>query len=200
MSDEAYVARLNEHYAPLLRAHGDSYRALDWGSERSQLRRFGVLAEAIGDPTRSVLDVGCGMGHLTDVLDASGHTGPYLGVDALPAMIDAARARRPDRRFERMTGGADPLPQADVVVGSGLFTFADRAAVEATIAAMFAAANVLAAVNALSLWGGDPEPGEFAVDPAALLAFGRSLTPWVALRHDYLPHDVTLILYREQRA
>ena len=199
MSDDPYVARLHEHYAPLLRAHGDSFRALDWGSERSQQRRFRVLAEAIDDPAFSVLDVGCGMGHLTDVLDASGHTGPYLGVDALAAMIEAARARRPDRRFERRTGGTEPLPPADVVVGSGLFTFADRAAVEATVTAMFGAARIAIAVNVLSLWGGDPSPGEFAVDPAALLAFGRTLTPWVTMRHDYLPHDCTLILRREQR-
>jgi SAM-dependent methyltransferase len=197
VSDDPYVARLHAHYAPLLRDHGDSHRALDWGSERSQQLRFRILTQAIDLPSRSVLDVGCGMGHLTDALDASGHTGAYLGVDALAAMVDAARARRPDRRFEQLTGGVEPLPPADVVLGSGLFTFADQASLEATIRAMFAACRISTAVNALSTWGDAPEPGEFAVDPAALFAFGRTLTPWVTVRHDYLPHDCTLILYRE---
>jgi SAM-dependent methyltransferase len=199
VSDD-YVARLEAHYTPLIRDHGDSHRALDWGSERSQFLRFRVLTEAIDVPTRSVLDVGCGMGHLSDALDASGHTGDYLGVDALAAMVDAARARRPDRRFERFTGGVEPLPPADIVLGSGLFTFADRASMEATIRAMFAACRIGTAVNTLSTWGDAPEPGEFAADPAELLAFARTLTPWVALRHDYLPHDCTLMLYREQQA
>jgi SAM-dependent methyltransferase len=197
VSDDAYVERLRDHYAPLLQAHGDSHRALDWGSERSQRLRLRVLAEAIDAPHRSVLDVGCGIGHLTEVLDARGHVGPYLGVDALGAMVDAARARRPDRRFERATGGSEPLPPADVVLGSGLFTFAERATVEATIAAMFGACRIATAVNLLSRWGDAPEPGEFAIDPLELLAFGRTLSPWVVVRHDYLPHDCTLIVSRE---
>jgi SAM-dependent methyltransferase len=200
VSDDPYVARLTAHYTPLLRDHGDSHRALDWGSERSQKLRFHILTQAIDKPSRSVLDVGCGMGHLTDALDASGHTGDYLGVDAVAAMVDAARERRPDRRFQRLTGGTEPLPQADIVLGSGLFTFADRAVLEATIRAMFAACRVGTAVNTLSTWGDAPEPGEFAVDPGELLTFARTLTPWAAIRHDYMPHDCTLILHREPQA
>jgi SAM-dependent methyltransferase len=197
VTDDPYVSRLRAHYTPLLREYGDSHRALDWGSERSQQIRFEILTQAIDRPTRSVLDVGCGVGHLTDALDASGHTGAYLGVDALAAMVDAARARRPDRRFERLTGGVEPLPPADVVLGSGLFTFADRGSLEGTLRALFAACRFTTAVNVLSTWGEKPEPGEYAIDPTELLAFARTLTPWVALRHDYLPHDCTLTLHRE---
>lgn len=199
MSEDRYVARLREHFAPLLEANGPTFRSLDWGSEASQKRRFDVLLEVIDRPDRSILDVGCGVGHLTESLDARGHQGAYRGVDALDEMVAAARARRPDRTFERAVGGGAPLPRAEIVVGSGLFTFVDREGAHATIRAMYEACEFATAVNALSSWGEAPVEGEHPRDPTETLAFCRTLTPWVTLRHDYLGHDFTVYLYREPR-
>jgi SAM-dependent methyltransferase len=198
MSD--YVQRLREHFGPLLETHGTSHRALDWGSAASQQRRFDALLDVLDTPGLSVLDVGCGLGDLAAALDAREHTGAYLGVDALPEMIERARACRPDRRFEVAVGGGAPLPKADVVMASGLLTVVEGlAAAHATIDALYAACTYAMAINSLSTWGPSPVAGEHPLDPLETIAFCRTLTPWVVLRHDYLPHDFTIYCYRSAR-
>ena len=96
--------------------------------------------------------------------------------------------------FEKIGAAFRP----DYVVGSGLFAFADQRRLERTVAAMFAVARRVVAFNTLSRWGGDPAPGEFQADPERVLKFCRTLTRRVVLRHDYLPHDFTVYLHREE--
>lgn len=60
--------------------------------DRALLR---TLAELAADGT--LADVGCGPGHVTEFLAA--HHGDVLGLDLSPAMVDLARARRPQHRF-----------------------------------------------------------------------------------------------------
>ena len=47
-------------YRRLLREHGSSARALNWGDQESQTLRFSVLAEIGIGATSSILDVGFG--------------------------------------------------------------------------------------------------------------------------------------------
>jgi SAM-dependent methyltransferase len=65
------------------------------------------------------LDVGCGVGHYADLLDERFE---YTGADSAPAMVEAARAARPGRRF--VVGDVlDPafdLDSYDVVCASAL--------------------------------------------------------------------------------
>jgi len=70
------------------------------------LRRFGLR------PEDYLIDVGCGSGRLAKPL-ASYLTGPYLGFDLVPDLVDHARkvAARPDWRFEVIDHIA--IPEAD---------------------------------------------------------------------------------------
>ena len=54
-----------------------------------------------------------------------------------------------------------------------------------------------AALNMLSTWSPVQEPAQYYADPAVVLDFCGTLTSRVVLRHDYLPHDFTVYLYRE---
>jgi SAM-dependent methyltransferase len=95
-----HKARLRAHYLPRLAEHGPGYRAVDWGSPEGQALRFRVLLE-VGDWRRaSILDAGCGVGDLAGYLAKRGARGTYLGIDALPEMIEQARRRSPRRRFQ----------------------------------------------------------------------------------------------------
>ena len=64
------------------------------------------------------------------------------------------------------------------------------------VARMFALCREAVAFNSLSTWAPDPEPSEFYADPAETLAFCRTLTTRVTLRHDYHTRDFTVYLYR----
>ncbi|WP_255151387.1 class I SAM-dependent methyltransferase [Halorarius halobius] len=57
-------------------------------------------------PGERILDVGCGTGHLTDRIAASG--ADVVGLDASPEMLEAARETYPDLRF--VLGDARELP------------------------------------------------------------------------------------------
>jgi SAM-dependent methyltransferase len=189
---------MSDHYLPLIEEHGDSFRAVDWGSAKGQQVRFQILSEVGGLAHTSVLDVGCGVGHLVESLVAAGFAGDYQGIDLLPEMIKAAHKRHPDRVFKVADIVKDNRElQADYVLGSGLFTFGDRELLESTVRAMFAACARATAFNSLSAWASDKEGGEFHADPFATLSFCRTLTPWVSLRHDYFSHDFTIYMYRD---
>jgi RimJ/RimL family protein N-acetyltransferase len=193
--------RIREHYVPLLREHGPTFRAVDWGSAETQALRFRVLLD-VGDwRTASILDVGCGVGHLYDELAGRAYAGRYLGIDALGEMVAAARARHPHTVFEEGDILAhDRRWTADYVLGAGLFTFGDAALMQATVRAMFDACARAVAFNTLSARADRQTPGEFHADPDETLAFCRALTPSVTLRHDYLPQDFTVYMYRDAGA
>lgn len=53
------------------------------------------------------------------------------------------------------------------------------------------------AVNMLSTWADWYDRGRHYYDPVRTLRHARTLTRRVVLRHDYLPHDFTVYLYRE---
>jgi len=76
-------------------------------------------------PSHFVVDVGCGAGRLAKHL-AAYLTGPYLGIDVVPDLVDHARAlaARPDWRFETVTDIAIPEQdaQADFVCFFSVFT------------------------------------------------------------------------------
>jgi len=194
-----YRDGLERHYLPLLRQFGVDHQAVGWGSSESQRLRFGVLLE-VGDVRRaSILDVGCGIGHLVDYLSEAGFGGNYRGIDLLEEMVAEARRRHPDRRFEIADVGAAVGVSADYVVSSGLFTFADRERLHGTVEAMFAASSKGTAFNSLSAWAEKQDAGEFHADPLETVEFCRTLTPWVVLRHDYHPRDFTIYMYRNER-
>jgi hypothetical protein len=136
---------------------------------------------------------------LVDHLKSRDFHGSYLGLDLVPEMVAAAQARHPRWNFREETelqGAAGFRP--DYVVGSGLFTFTGQRQLERTVAAMFAVTRRVVAFNTLSAWASEPADSEFHADPAKVLRFCRTLTPRVVLRHDYLPHDFTVYLYREE--
>jgi hypothetical protein len=67
------------------------------------------------------------------------------------------------------------------------------------IATMFNLCQEGLAFNSLSSWTPDSEPDKFFVNPGEALRICRGITQWVTLRHDYLPHDFTLYMYRDKK-
>ncbi|MEJ2862128.1 class I SAM-dependent methyltransferase [Actinomycetospora flava] len=78
-----------------------------FGLEEPPLRR---LLDPL--PAGEVLDAACGTGRWAAYLAGRGHS--VTGVDQSPAMLDLARAKLPDARFELGDLSALPLPDASV--------------------------------------------------------------------------------------
>lgn len=195
---------ISEHYAQLLARHGVSHRALDWGSRESQQLRFSVLSEVGELRGCSVLDVGCGLADFWEFLRARGIEVDYTGVDLSPQMIAKAADRFPGLRLIAGNVLESDLPAGgyDYVIASGIFTFLGESEAEdhavRLIEKLYGLARRAAAFNALSTWAPERAPGEFQLDPVAVLARCRELCPRVVLRHDYLAHDFSVYLYRDR--
>ncbi len=194
-----HTERVRSHYLPLLDKHGVSSRAVDYHHEGNHLARFVILAGIEDIRQASILDVGCGVGHLAGWLKERGYEGEYTGVDILPEMVERARETHPDMCFEHADIIAEPGRfKADYVMSSGIFHMGDAPFMHRVIAAMYGACTKGVAFNTLSTWDGtESQRGFFCADPLETLAFCKTLTPHILFRHDYLPHDFTMFLYRE---
>jgi SAM-dependent methyltransferase len=126
----------------------------------------------------------------------------YTGVDITPKMIEAARARFPEARFETQDVLSEPWPAGsyDYVVSSGIF-YRRKAEpfgfLQRMVAEMFRLCRRGVAFNSLSAWAANKDGDEFYADPVQTLGFCRGLTSRLALRHDYHPRDFTVFLYKE---
>lgn len=194
------------YYTALIERYGVDVRAVDWGSRESQVIRFSVLAQVGQLNGASVLDVGCGMGDLFGWLKRVGMELKYTGIDITPKMIEIAQQRFPEAQFELK----NPLDvedseaeRYDFVLQSGILTHRQDSPflfLKVMVEKMFLLCSRAVAFNSLSSWASDKERGEFYADPLETVAFCRTLTPWVVLRHDYHPRDFTIYMYKRQNS
>ena len=194
------------YYSDLIETYGIDTRSLDWGSRESQAIRFSVLARVGKLDGASVLDVGCGMGDFYGWLKQERIEVNYTGIDITPGMIEIAQQRFPDACFKvvNLLKADDTLiKQYDYIVASGIFCHRLNEPfdfLKEMVKEMFHRCNKAVAFNSLSGWAPEKESGEFHADPLETVAWCRTLTPRVVLRHDYHPHDFTIYIYKKQNA
>jgi len=196
--------RISQYYDKLFRQYGHDPRASDYGRPESQQIKFQVLSEAMQLANRSVLDVGCGFGDFAQHLRRRFEGVRYSGIDLCAPIIEEARRLTPDLDI-RVGNILDEAltDNFDLVTANGIFYLLGEQAwplMQTIIRRMYTLSRHGVAFNSLSSWADDKEPGEFYADPLETLAFCRTLTPWVVLRHDYHPRDFTVYLYRTKNA
>lgn len=199
---KAETEHIIQYYSGLLKKHGDDAKALDWGSRASQEVRFSVLTQIGNLNGFSVLDVGCGLADLYAFMEHRGINIDYMGCDITPQMIERARKRFPELRLEVLDILAEPEPteRFDFVLASGIFYLRwenPLAYLEAMVSRMFKLCRRGMAFNTLSTEAPQREPAEFHAEPIQVLEACMGITRNVVLRHDYLPNDFTVYLYRD---
>lgn len=193
--------RIAAFFGGLVERHSGGPEACDWGTSGTQATRFEVLARVMPLRGKRVLDVGCGLADFADYLSARHGPVAYDGVDIAPRMIEEARRRHPALSLRVLDIlQEDPGGPYDLVTANGIFYLLGddpEPYMRRLIARMWELASGAIAFTSLSAWAGRRDPGEFYADPLATVAFCRTLTPRVVLRHDYLPHDFAVYVYRE---
>jgi len=204
---------LRAGYRRLLHGQDDPSRQVGWVDRLQQFVAFEVLA-AVGDlfavPAPAVLDVGCGLGDFLSYLRGREFTGCYTGVDLVPELVEAARARHLGAGDASTTGVSfivadilDPdlvLEPQDYVVASGLFDYRVPDSTERlprTVRRLFDLCRRGLAWNVLNLV---PVARDdlYRAPPGELLALCEVLTPWFVVRGDYDPHALTFYLYKRE--
>lgn len=171
----------------------------------AQRARFKALFELGDFDRRRVMDVGCGLGDLLPFLLERGVRPFYSGIDICADFIARCRGRfrsRPDVACHFEVGSVldhEPPAPFDFVVASGLFGCSAPGApqdIGPALERMYGWCTTGLAVNFLSAKTLRREAGNRYVDPSEILELALRLSPRVRVRHDYLPNDFTLYLYR----
>ena len=100
----------------------DPTRYLQFSDDRS--RPFlDLIAQVVGDPA-TIVDLGCGPGHLTKVLRARWPEAEILGVDSSPDMIERASADNDDPHARYVVADVSefrPEGSVDLIVSNAMF-------------------------------------------------------------------------------
>jgi len=201
---------IKQHYQKLYETHGRDHNAVQYSSRESQIARFDVLLEFVGDAS-SVADIGCGLGDLLPVLRQTHPRTRYTGYDFVDAFIEDAKLQyHADKlaSFKQLDILQDEITEkADYVVLSGMLNNLmddNLAFTETTLHKMWQAANKGIAFNALSSYVDYQDEGLYYHDPLALFDFCKTkLSKYVTLRHDYdvkensIPFEFTIYVTKK---
>ncbi len=131
----------------------------DWYAQplgRRYLRRCWEAIRPLIAPVagRSVLDIGCGAGHYSELLKAEG--AEVTGIDPDAKLLAEAKRRVPKGHFQ--VAGAEDLPFADgrfeaVLCSNALEFVGDQARALAEMRRVTSGRAVLCVLNRQSLWG-----------------------------------------------
>ena len=194
-----------QRYEKRLEEFGYSPATLGWGIHGRQEVRFSVLAEpALRMPESSVLDVGCGFCDLSEFLVQRGWRGRYTGVDIVPGLLDVARRRHPDLDIRELdiTDESASIDEYDFVISSGALNAAlpsgsNQIHIEAALRSMYQRSRYATCVDFLSSYVDFQKPGAYHTDPGWALDAAKRLTRRVLLRHDYMPYEFSIFLFRD---
>ncbi|MBI4825110.1 MAG: class I SAM-dependent methyltransferase [Nitrospirae bacterium] len=192
---------LIDFYKGNVARHGNDIRSVAWGSRESQEKRFLVFSQIADLEGKKILDVGCGLGDLYTWLKTRYKTLDYSGVDITPSMITEAQRSHPDINFKVQNINEISIsePLYDFVFASGIFNRkieGHEAFVKETVKSMFSLCRTGAAFNILSRKADFFEDEEYYADPGEMMDFCLTLSRKAVLRHDYMPHDFTIYLYK----
>ena len=193
-----------ERYNERVRRHGFSPRSLGWPKGRQEVR-FSVLTDigiADGD---SVLDVGCGFGDFARFLGYRNLKVSYRGCDINEEIVALAKEQDESLALEIRDIEETPFPEAsfDWVVSSGLFEFlshgGERRQMEwmsGILGEMVRTCRRGVAADFLSSHVDYRDEGNFYASPAEVWSASKALSMRVALRHDYMPFEFSVYIYK----
>ena len=195
-------------YQEAIDSFGPGFDATLWASREGQIRRFDILIDlgAVGE--HSVLDVGCGTGDFAQRLkDRSIPFTSYIGVDAMPEMIEVAQVQEDQRcRFETRDVVTHPECLAafapDLIVLSGTLNAMDEDLARAVLEQAWSAARVGLVFNFLSNrphaeWDERDLSPARRYDTLAWLDWAMSRTPLVRFSQAYYRgHDATIAMFK----
>jgi len=102
-------------------------------TEYYQTLTFGITAKLMGNPGKSVLDIGCGAGEFLPFLRAIGWEGRYVGVDIVPGFISGCEALYAEDQNARFYCGDytdryfnSEIGNFDTVVSLSIFGLVER--------------------------------------------------------------------------
>lgn len=209
-SAPAYL-ELVRHYEACLARHGDTHLGVDWPNQPDAERRYRIMLDIVRQratpPRPTLLDVGCGAGHLLEHARRNGPDVRYTGIDLSARFIELCRGKFPGETFLLLDLLQSPPGdlRADFVVANGLFTEKRSLSWDAMwefardmIRGLYRLAGTGLAFNVMSSHVDWQRDDLFHLPGDVLAAFLRAeVSRHYVLRADYGLHEYTAYVFRE---
>lgn len=200
---------IRKHYQELFKKHGVSSEALQYSDKSSQFKRFEILSQ-IDSNLKSVVDIGCGLGHFYQFLKHKNFNGIYLGLDYVQEFVVESKkiySEETNAEFKHLDIISGELEKGyDYVFLSGVFNNKfenNKEFMEVTIRKMFDASSKGIAFNAMSTYVDYQDSNLYYSNPLEIFEFcKKNISSKVTLRHDYLvkensiPFEYCIYVYR----
>lgn len=195
--------KIISRYLGRFREYGVDLRTINPGKWNKLEIQHEVHA-SIGDlNNKTVLDIGCGLAHYYQFLLKKGLKVNYIGYDIVDDFIKTNRERFPEAIFEIKDISSEEIThKADFAVMCQVFNNRyeagnNDAVVKDAIQKAFQAVSTGLSLDMRTNYVNYKEDHLYYFSPEEYFTFAKSLTPFVMLRHDYLPFDFTIFLYKE---
>ena len=123
------IRYLQDYYEKKLKTYRKGPKAVNWRNKKTQFLRFKKICEVGPLNKKTILDVGCGLGHLNKYLEMNKFKTEYKGMDISKQMIESAKEdfKKKNVKFYckdllKIKKSDIPTLKSDYVVNSGLFT------------------------------------------------------------------------------
>jgi len=185
------------HYLELYKKFGENPKALGW-LKGNQSIRFQIISQIGKMDNSSLLDVGCGFGDLFGFLKYRKIKVRYNGVDINSEFLKIAKKRYPNVKFElRDIHKKKFLRKFDWVVATGITNYATNYQhLKDILKEMFRICKKGVVMDFISNYVDYKDKDIFYTSPEKILKFAKSLTRRVTIRHDYMPFEFCLYLYK----
>jgi len=198
------LRQLEDLYRSRWRQHGVSQQSLGWTKDKQDIR-FDVLLSGLRCEGRSFLDVGCGFGDLNKALRRRTENYEYLGLDMMEEFLEQGRRQYGREGVSFVHGdfmSAEWSRAFDYVLGSGIFAFQlteidNYVYIEQALGKMFSLCQEAVLVNFLSDRVNFRRERTFYANPARILDIALGITRNVRLRHDYMPFEFSVALFKD---
>jgi cyclopropane fatty-acyl-phospholipid synthase-like methyltransferase len=207
--DKKSRQKLSRVYDKHLKEHGFSMRSLaptigaKYNKDHQEVKFQFVLDQL--DETNSLLDVGCGLGHLAEYCRKGAWKGKYTGIDISGGMVKAASSRLKTDDFYQ----TDILEETydrkhDVVVSIGTLQQKppyenSNVYLELMIARMFEISTKCIVFDIFSTKFSDfKNPDNIYVDPSTFLDTLYKFTNRLIFFNHYNPYQLMIVMYKEK--
>lgn len=196
--------QLVRHYERCLERYGDSPQGVDWPNARDAQTRYRVMLDVVRGGEAALLDLGCGAGHLLELIEQEDRRLDYVGYDLSEAFVELCKRKFPRHEFRRVDVLTQDFPVFDYVIMNGLFTerreldFSTMwAFVQSMLRVAFEHARIGVAFNVMSSHV-DWERDDLFHLPLDTLAtyLVSDLSRRFVVRNDYGLYEYTVYLYK----
>lgn len=194
--------RILRYYSKLLSEYGYDPRSVGWGYKKGkQSIRFEILCQIGNLSNCSILDVGCGFGDFYGYLKYKKIKSDYFGVDINEKLLKLAK-----KIYPKIKVGIRDIEQKkfsrkfDWVIASGITSHsASYPYLGGVLSEMFKICKKGVAMNFVSDKVDFRTKGLFYSSPEKIMKIAFTLSNRIVLRHDYMPYEFTIYIYKNNK-